>query len=254
MIDVLKIPGRMRRSVRSSVRAIFGIDLVPAPSAWPTIRRHTVTPHIEVLLDSAFHASVNEVILHTSLDTARLANLWQLCRMSNPAGSIIEVGTHRGGSALHLSNSSPKRRIYVCDTFEGFGDVPIDPQLDHLFHRGDFSDASFDAVKALWRDKGRDVVWVKGYFPASASDLNIEGISFAHLDVDLYQSTADTLEFLRPRFLDRSIIVIDDYLKNTPGLMKAVREFEAAHPEWCSFPMYPGEGIMIHRSWFESSR
>jgi hypothetical protein len=32
------------------------------------------------------------------LDIARLVNLW-LCRISNPAGSLIEVGSYKGGGA-----------------------------------------------------------------------------------------------------------------------------------------------------------
>ena len=46
--------------------------------------------HLEVLADLKFQASVDEVKDITLLDTARLANLWQLCRMTNPAGSLIE--------------------------------------------------------------------------------------------------------------------------------------------------------------------
>lgn len=202
-------------------------------------------------MDRSFQSSVDEVSHLTLLDTARLANLWQLCRWSNPAGAIIEVGSYRGGSALHLSNSCPTRRIIVCDTFEGFGTLPIDPQHDRLFARENFADTSLASVKSAWRDKRRDVVWVKGYFPQSAADIDISNVSFAHIDLDLYQSTLDTLEFLDGRFIHKSIIVLDDYMRGVDGVMKAVREFQSAHPEWISFPMYPGQGLMVHESWFK---
>lgn len=201
-------------------------------------------------MDPDFQASIDEVYQMTILDTARLANLWQLCRVSNPNGAIIEVGSYKGGSALHLSNSSPNRHIFVCDTFEGFGALPIDRKLDRLFHPDGFSDVDFASVQSAWAGKGRNVTFIKGYFPQSATNTDIRDISFAHIDVDLYQSVADTLEFLLDRFLDQSIIVFDDYMRGAEGLMKAVREFESEHRDWISFPIYPGQGMMINRNWF----
>ena len=87
--------------------------------------------HLEVLADHKFQASVDEVKNITLLDAARLANLWQLCRMSSPAGSLIEIGSYKGEGAIHISNSCPEPTIFVCDTFEG-GDLPMDPVLNAL--------------------------------------------------------------------------------------------------------------------------
>jgi O-methyltransferase len=232
---------------------LFGYDITSLrPEADVGLeRKPTDTSFLEVLLDRSFQASVDEVDRLTLLDTARLANLWQLYRWSNPAGAIIEVGSYKGGSALHLSNSCPDRRIFVCDTFEGFGSLPIDSQHDRLFSGEHFKDTSLTFVQSPWKSKNRDVVWVKGYFPQSAAEIHISNISFAHLDVDLYQSTVDTLEFLNGRFIDQSIVVLDDYLRNADGVLKAVREFQSVHPEWISFPMYPGQGLMVHESWFK---
>jgi O-methyltransferase len=206
--------------------------------------------YLEVLSDPAFQASVDEVKSITLLDTARLANLWQLCRMSNQSGSLIEIGSYKGGGALHISNSCPARTIFVCDTFEGFGDLPMDPKLDHLFARELFRDTSFEMVKLHWTNKGRDVRWVRGYFPESAADMDIANVSFAHIDLDIYESTVKALKYLRPRLIDRSIVVFDDYLRGADGVVKAAREFSDAHPEWVTFPIFPGQGLMVHRSWF----
>ena len=104
--------------------------------------------YLEVLEDPEFQASVEEVKDLTLLDTARLANLWQLARMTDPSGAMIEIGSYKGGGALHISNSCPKRTIFVCDTFKGFGNLPMDPKLDHLFARERFQDTSFDLVKS----------------------------------------------------------------------------------------------------------
>jgi O-methyltransferase len=238
----------MKRLIKSVFQR-FGLDIVKYKNS--KITKQMDESYLEVLDDHLFKASVDEVQKITLLDTARLANLWQLCRMSNPAGSLIEIGSYKGGGAIHISNSCPERTIFVCDTFEGFGDLPMDPKLDHLFARERFRDTSFDFVKSHWTQKGRDVRWVQGYFPESATDVEIAKISFAHIDLDIYESTVNTLKYLRPRLIDRSVVVFDDYLRGADGVVKAAREFSEAHPDWATFPLFPGQGLMLHRSWFE---
>jgi hypothetical protein len=197
-------PGReiagMKRLIKSTFRR-FGLDIVKYRNS--KITKPMDESYLEVLTDQAFQASVDEVKNTTLLDTARLANLWQLCRISNPSGSLIEIGSYKGGGALHISNSCPGRTIFVCDTFEGFGDLPMDPSLDHLFARERFRDTSFESVKTQWANKGRDVRWVKGYFPESAAEIEIANISFVHIDLDIYESTANALNYLRPRLIDQ---------------------------------------------------
>ena len=237
----------MKRLIRSAFNQ-FGLDIVKYRNS--KITKQMDESHLEVLADPKFQASVDEVKNITLLDTARLANLWQLCRMSNPAGSLIEIGSYKGGGAVHISNSCPDRTIFVCDTFEGFGELPMDPVLDHLFARDRFRDTSFDFVKSHWSHKKRDVRWVRGYFPESAAGVDIANISFAHIDLDIYESTVNTLKYLRPRLMDRSVVVFDDYLRGADGVVKAAREFSEAHPDWATFPLFPGQGLMVNRSWF----
>jgi hypothetical protein len=244
----------MKRLLPSALKSL-GYEIKRTNPPVGPIQIPTEPGPTEILWDNDFQASVREVRLLTLLDTARLANLWQLCRMANPNGAIIEIGSYRGGSALHLSNSCPDRPIFVCDTFEGFGSLHIDPELDQLFDRADYAKNDFEFVKSTWKGKDttRKVTWLRGYFPQSAEGISLPRFSFAHIDVDIYQSTVDTLFFLRPHFLDRSIILFDDYLAGADGLMKAVREFERTFPDWRSFPMYPGQGLMVHESWFSRS-
>jgi hypothetical protein len=238
----------MKHLIKSAFQAI-GYDIAKL--------RHTkVTKPIDenfvaILDDAAFQASVKEVSAITMLDAPRLANLWQLARMSNPAGSLIEVGADKGGGALHLSNACPARPIFVCDTFEGFGNLTMDQSVDRLFYQDQFDDTNFEDVKQSWTNKRRDVRWIRGYFPESAENVDLSNISFAHIDTDLYESTAKTIEYLRPRLIDHSIVVFDDYLCSVDGVIKAVGEFTCAHPDWAAFPLFPGQGLMIHRNWFD---
>src|SRR5271157_1541926 len=93
--------------------------------------------NVEVLGDPAFQASVREVEDLTLLDTARLANLWILCKVTDPKGSMLEIGSYRGGGALHLSNSCPDRMIIACDSFRSF--ETVHPTLDRSFNQEMFT-------------------------------------------------------------------------------------------------------------------
>ena len=97
----------------------LGYHLRKVRGVYPIIK--PIDPaHVEVLAEPAFQSSVREVADLTMLDTARLANLWRLCKLTNPRGNILEVGSYKGGGALHLSNCCPDRKVVVCDSFQGF--------------------------------------------------------------------------------------------------------------------------------------
>ena len=203
---------------------------------------------VEVLGDNAFQNSCREVAGLTLLDTPRLANLWQLCRMTNPRGNIIEIGSFKGGGALHLSNSCPHRNVIVCDSFEGFD--KLDPTLDKNFNEDMFKNTSQGRVEELFRSRGRKYRVMAGFFPQSCAGIDIAPISFVHLDADIYKSTIESLEYLRDRMIDRSLVVLDDYFRRAEGVNRAVQEFTARQKSWMAFPIFPGQGLLIHRSWF----
>lgn len=204
---------------------------------------------VEILADPVFQASCREVDRLTLLDTPRLANLWSLCRMTNPSGHIIEVGSYKGGGALHLSNSAPDRKVVICDSFQGFAE--LNAELDHAFGLDQFKETSHNQIDTLFRSRNRPYEIIAGFFPDSCKDRDLEGISFAHLDADTYKSTLESLHFLADKFLDRSLIVLDDYFREADGVNKAVLEFTANNKSWVTFPIFPAQGLMIHKSWFD---
>jgi hypothetical protein len=205
---------------------------------------------VEILADADFQKSCKEVARITVLDTPRLANLWSLCRMTNPMGNILEVGSYRGGGALHLSNACPGRRIIVCDSFGGF--EKLDPVLDSSFHDDMFKNTSHQAVDQLFRERKRNYAVLAGFFPAVCikNGFALGGVSFVHLDVDAYKPTAESLDYLRPFMMEHSLMVFDDFNRRTEGVMRAVREFTDKDSSWVVFPLFPSQGLMVHESWF----
>ncbi len=205
---------------------------------------------IEVLGDTNFQASVNEVAHLTLLDTARLANLWQLCRLTDPKGNILEIGSYKGGGALHLSNCCPDRKVIACDSFAGF--EKLDAKLDHNFDDYLFKDNSREAVEALFKSRSRPSEVIAGFFPASCQGHKIAPVSFVHLDADIYKSTIESLNYLDQEriLMEKSLIVLDDYLRNADGVVQAVSDFTTAHKDWVALPLFPGQGLLLRRSWF----
>jgi hypothetical protein len=224
------------------------------------IEKPTDPRFLEILSDEAFRASVAEVRDLTRSDTARLANLWQLCRCS-PPGALIEVGAYRGGTALHLSNCRPTDRIFACDTFAGYDPVPLHPTADRrevewqrLGGTGPFHDADPNAVAELFRRKRRDARVLVGRFPHCDTAGEVAEIAFAHVDVVVYQSCRDALDYLVGRAVPGALFVVNDYRRQTGGPTRAVQEFIAAHEDWTALPLYPGQAVLFDRRTVGSDR
>jgi O-methyltransferase len=207
---------------------------------------------VEVLADPRFRAAYQAVASLTLLDIPRLANLWQLVQMSNPEGIIVELGVYRGGSAALLAQAAPGRRFILCDSFEGFGTLPLDSRLDSGFERGEFANTSANAVDQVMRQVSPNYKILAGFFPGSDVDGDIKNVSFAHVDFDLYSSTLEALNYLSDRVAERAIFVLDDFFRKAEGVMKATSEFLLSHKDFAAFPLFPSQGVIFHKSWFDA--
>jgi hypothetical protein len=205
---------------------------------------------VEVLADADFQEGCRLAAGLTLLDVPRLANIWQLLQLSNPRGNVAELGVFQGGCSVLMAMAAPNRHFFLCDTFTGFGALRIDPLLDSAFQRTQFDHTSAELVSEAMARVTQNFELVQGYFPASDPAGRVRDISFAHIDLDLHQSTLSALRYLADKVTPRSILVLDDYVRGAPGVMKAVSEFLATDNSFVAFPMFPGQGVMFHRSWF----
>lgn len=210
------------------------------------IQKPTDPRWLEVLEDPAFNASMIEVRDVSSLDTAQLANLWQWCSLSED-GSIVEVGAFRGGTSLHLSNCRPHRRIFVCDTFEGFVRLALDARFDAGVERTSWCNPDAAKVGALFAERGRHAVVLKGAFPESDRNGEVSDVSFAHIDVDIYESCHSSLNYLARRATSSALFIVNDFLRHrTAGVRHAVEDFVAANPNWIAIPAFPGQAVLLN--------
>ena len=249
----------LKQLVKKILYDYTGIEVIRVPSNKKNLIRIRTDPrYIDVLHEPGFQRSVESARAYTMLDTARLANLWQLARLSNPRGNMLEAGVYRGGASLHLHNAAPDRKIFLCDTFEGFRGMKMDDRLDERFRpspdakRAACTDTSAEMVRDLLSRRTRNFQIIEGIFPASDANKDVKALSFVHLDFDLYLSMIETLQYIEPQLIERSIIVVDDYLCRAEGAVKAVTEFVASSRNWIVMPVYPGQGVLFHRSWFDA--
>lgn len=147
-------------------------------------------------------------------------------------GDFWECGVYKGGTAAMLAallhDAAPAKRLHLFDTFEGMPET--DAQKD-LHKKGDFSDTSLAAVKA-YLGEGDRVVFHPGFIPSTFSGLEAEHIAFAHVDVDIYRSIMDCLDFIWPRLSSGGVVVFDDYgFPTCPGARQAVDTFFATRQE-----------------------
>jgi hypothetical protein len=162
-------------------------------------------------------------------------------RISHLSGAIVEAGVGAGSGlaifALLEDSREFKRKIWAFDSFSGF---PPGTNQDSLeFQKSgkpEYKEFSEDFVMAILRSIQlseeilENITFCKGYMPSSFSKFDLSPVALLNVDVDLYQSTKDVLDFFWPLMQSTGIVILDEYDSNSdsekwPGAKKAVDEF-----------------------------
>ena len=151
-------------------------------------------------------------------------------------GNIAVFGIYTGGTSKLICEAiGGSRKVYLFDTFEGHPKLSEEDNKNGLFNgENPFWEGRFavDVKKVknyLKSYKGLTIC--KGIFPKDT--LNIikdEKFCFVHIDLNLYVSTKETLEFMYPRMNKGGIMLFDDYFF-IKGVRKSVSEFFRDKPE-----------------------
>lgn len=162
-----------------------------------------------------------EVKPYTVISPQSCFILWQLALSTNSlSGEVAEVGVYKGGSTRLIAKALPEKTIHAFDTFTG---IPYS-DADKDSHRvGDFDDTSLKKVKDYLCDCP-NVVFHPGIFPDRS--IHFSTYCFVHVDVDIYRSTRNCLEFFYPQMVEHGILICDDYgFSSCPGAKLAFDEF-----------------------------
>jgi macrocin-O-methyltransferase TylF-like protien len=175
----------------------------------------------------------------TKLQQDRLWILWQAARNTAHLGhAAAEVGTYRGGSAYFLALAfqmllGHEIPLDAIDTFEGHPQGKVSAEDPPSHHQADaFAGTSYAEVIGYLREFEQVDVH-KGELTAIAGDLPQRTYQLVHLDVDLYESTRDCLEYFTGRVARGGVIVLDDYdAPNCPGVRRAAEELLSTDDRW----------------------
>lgn len=179
--------------------------------------------------DAEFMDIVSKIdIGYTKLDKYRLYALWDLVdQMKDKEGSIIEIGCWRGGSgALMAKKAQSACPVYLCDTFSGI--VKVDREYDSIYFNGKHNDATPKQVSDCLELLGvSGALILHGVFPEeTAKEIpKNEKFKLCHLDVDVYWSGKDALDWIWPKLIPGGVIVFDDYgFGGCDGITKLVED------------------------------
>ncbi|WP_428324971.1 TylF/MycF/NovP-related O-methyltransferase [Nitrosopumilus sp.] len=139
-------------------------------------------------------------------------------------GDMAEIGVFQGGSAKIICEAKKNRNLHLFDTFSGLPKVSEkDTHFGMKYWKDDqFNNTSENVVKD-YLSKYDNVYTHSGKFPETGTFVSEKKFSFVHLDVDLYQSTKDCLDFFYPRLVKGGIILTHDF--HTGGVKLAFEEF-----------------------------
>jgi len=201
------------------------------------------------LADSKFQGVWPSLKVNTRVDEYRAYSLWELIeQVRHVEGDIIEVGVWRGGSGALMAYKSQldkiDAKVYLCDTYEG---VVKAGERDPVYKGGEVADTSTQLVEDLLKRYNlANFEILKGIFPEDTGHrLENNKFRLCHIDVDVYQSAKDTLDWVWGRMDVGGVVVFDDYGHNQClGVTELVQE-ESVKPDRIVMHNLNGHAVMV---------
>ena len=185
------------------------------------------------LTDREFLAAYEVIRSHTLVDVYRCYELWTLVDQSAKLdGAILEVGVWRGGTGALIAHRAKLFKDFgsglplrhVRWRREGMG-------RDSYYQGGEHGDTSRAQVEDLIHRKLDlpSVVVLEGVFPEETSRyISDQRFRLCHVDVDVYQSAKDIVDWIWDRLVVGGMVIYDDYgFRSCDGITRYVEEQRA---------------------------
>lgn len=178
--------------------------------------------------------------------------------------TYFEFGCHSGRTFSAAVNAAKYLRLkkpefYAFDSFEGLPETKVEE--DGYFQEGTFCTSRDDFVGIVRKKTGlslEDKYIVQGYYCDSLTpevQASMPKAGVVHIDVDLYSSTVEVLEFIKPLLVAGSLLIFDDWYcfpgGSLMGERRALTEFLDKNPgfevePWKSYSTF-GQSFFVSR-------
>lgn len=129
-------------------------------------------------------------------------------KTQNLQGSLIELGVYIGTTAAEIQRANHRQKpLYLVDSFEGLPAPTAEDSDTQGLKEGDWK-ADYEEIMRKFPQPNIHVV--KGVIPEVFKLWYAMEFCFAHLDLDFYKATLDSLEFVEPRLVNHGIIMVHD--------------------------------------------
>jgi hypothetical protein len=141
------------------------------------------------------------------LDTKTFA---ETCRERGP-GDIIEFGTREGDSTVVIAEEYKLGNIFTIDGFEGLPGTAHGTLPNNVWREGNFKADKDTVIKRLSQFPNVNVIasWISDL--KNPSEYGIKKIVGANVDVDIYESTLESLIYLDKCEWDEVVLRFDDW-------------------------------------------
>ena len=203
------------------------------------------------LLDDEFKTVYAVAKFNTLVDIYRCYELYSLVKeVADIDGDVLEVGVWRGGTGVVLAAAARQWKagctVHLCDTFSG---VVKAGSIDSRYQGGEHADTSVAHVQSLMRDLQLNNCAIhQGIFPENAAaKLAAQKFALCHVDVDVYQSALDIVNWVKPQMATGAVLVFDDYgFHHCDGITRLVNELRQTK-EWLFVYNLNGHAILIRK-------
>jgi hypothetical protein len=142
-------------------------------------------------------------------------------------GDFAEVGLYQGSTAKVICEAKGEKAFHLCDTFEG---LPEPNESEKAIEKKGRFACSLESIQK-YLGKYPNLSYHKGFCPQSVRGvLDDHRFALVHLDVDLYESTKQCIEYFWPRLVPGGVLISHDY-SILHGVKQAFSEFTAGIQE-----------------------
>jgi hypothetical protein len=186
-----------------------------------------------ILSDDLYQEALAVSLGRTIMSEMNRMNIYLLIRFyicDIAFGHIVEYGSYLGGSAIFMAYVAkklyPGMKVFALDTYEGM--PPTNKAVD-MHNKGDFSNVSFDELRAYVKDLNLDnLILVKGLFEDTNGVVMAaaQHVRLAHIDCDIASAVKFAYEGVKAFMVDGGYFVFDDAtVSSCIGATEVVEDF-----------------------------